>query len=160
MTPFAFLLMVTNAQVYKQVSRAFLKIPHQLKRSRVTIFEKVTIFCNLSRGHTRAKVPRKAVTACKSKKSRFFATCPEQISAKEARRAKHHAQTSGQVDAMCDISHYCSPPAALSSGQVDAMRDISKNAAPFPIKARDKLQKIVTFRARTTHRAAQTRINI
>lgn len=30
-TPFAFLLMVTNAQVYKQVSRAFLKIPHQLK---------------------------------------------------------------------------------------------------------------------------------
>lgn len=30
-TPFAFLLMVTNAQVYKQVSRAFLKIPHQFK---------------------------------------------------------------------------------------------------------------------------------
>lgn len=61
-TPFAFLLMVTNAQVYKQVSRAFLKIPHQLKTYVVGVF---------------------------LKKARGYATCPEGAGAQGLRARQH-----------------------------------------------------------------------
>ena len=160
MTPFAFLLMVTNARVYKQVSRAFLKIPHQLKTLVLDVFVKSHAFVQLvprarackcsARGDIRVQLP---------KSHAFVQLVPSKFRRKKL--AGRNIMLRPRDKLMQSVTFRITAPLPQLQARDKLMQSVTfqKNAALIPIKARDKLQKIVTFRARTTHRAAQTRIN-